>query len=140
LENSAVGRLTRRKILRFVAGTLALLSGASITAVIVAFVNDSRALKILSAALAFTSGLISLLLDGFYDPQETQHMFAGANEFMILRNKLDIERTRPNLTDVRAHETLKKLTDEYGAACKKYDPLISQRLIGFHIPIISHSP
>ena len=106
LHNAAIKRADRRKKLRFFAGMLALLSGASITAVLATFVEDSRAIKILSAVLAFASGLISLLLEGFYDPQDTQHMFSGAFEFLALRDKVDIQRRRPKLTDVEAHKAL----------------------------------
>ena len=131
LYDAANRRAQRRKMLHFTAGILALMSGGSITAVITVYAN-STGMKVVSAVLAFVSGSITLLLDGFYDVSETQQMFSGASKFMLIRERIDIERRRPTLTDAKAFDRLSKFAAEYAEISQRYESYTRHKLWHTH--------
>jgi hypothetical protein len=70
-----------------VAGILALTSAASITAVIAEFTNGLF-MKIFSGAVAFLSGIITLVVTGYLDEREILRINNGANNFLELRDRV----------------------------------------------------
>jgi hypothetical protein len=123
LLSKATDRTRLRRILHVTAGVLALLSAASITSIIAELTN-SMAVKIFSAALAFISGVITLLISTYMEERETLRMFEGAAGFMSIRDKATISADEAGVTESKAYTELRKLREEYGKCSKEFDPLI----------------
>lgn len=117
-----------RRVLHVTAGILALLSATSITAIITELTN-SMAVKVFSAAVAFISGVISLVISNYVDERDTWKMFEGAARFMSVRSNAELILSKPNVTDAE----LRKLHEEYGKCSTAFDPLI-----GFDESDLSH--
>jgi hypothetical protein len=83
----------RRRLIVF-SGLVALISGGAITAVI-SDRTDSMTVKVLSAGLAFVSGLTSLFLGTYFDEKETQKMYDGAAKYLAFRDRVKRAGTNP---------------------------------------------
>jgi hypothetical protein len=113
-------RKWRRHLIVF-SGIIALISGGAITAVI-SNLTDSMTIKVLSASLAFASGLTSLFLGTYFDDKETQKMYEGAARYLEFRDRAKRAVMKP-LSPAAAYETFAKLQEEYAKLAKDYDPL-----------------
>src|SRR6516164_7079129 len=87
LSRQAISRTKWNKRVHIASGVIALLSGGAVTAVFTEL-TSSLAVKIFAAVFAFSSGIISLVAATLFDPKETQSMFDGANQFLVLRDRL----------------------------------------------------
>jgi hypothetical protein len=112
LGRSAYRRILWAKALHVIAGVLALISGVSVTSLIAA-VSDELGVKIFAAAIAFVSGLTTLVISSYFDQKETLNILEGASHFLALRDEANVTRTRPNLTPAQAYESLDKLSRAY---------------------------
>jgi hypothetical protein len=74
------------KGLHIASGIIALFSGSAITSVVTAL-TSSLSVKILAAALAFLSGIISLFTTILFTEKETQQMFDGAAQYAAFRDR-----------------------------------------------------
>jgi membrane protein implicated in regulation of membrane protease activity len=72
-------RVRWQKILHMASGVLALISGASITAIIVEL-TSSMSVKVFSAALAFLSGVISLVVTSYFDEKRKYENLRGSQQ------------------------------------------------------------
>ena len=102
-----------RKRLNIAAGVLALLSAASITALLGDF-TTARAMKILAALFSTASGLISLLVNTGYKESEISELNLGAAGYLNLRERAHRIPLNPNIDDVQAYSSLAELQDLYG--------------------------
>jgi hypothetical protein len=116
-----------RKALNLCFGLIALLSGASITAIISDLVS-SFALKALSAAGALFSGAGSLLLTAYFDEEETNRMFVAASQFLALESKATVEKDHPGLDRLQAHMLTSRLMDEFIKASRDTDRYLPECL------------
>ena len=116
---SADRKIFWAKALHVIAGVLALISGASITSLIAA-VSDELAIKIFAAAIAFASGLTTLIISSYFDQKETLNLLEGASHFLTIRDEANVTITRPNLTPLEAYELLDKLRREYDDYTMRY--------------------
>jgi hypothetical protein len=89
LMSRAQKRTGRKKVIYVVSGSLALLSGGTASA-LVAPAADVIGVKIMAAALAFVSGVISLVTTAFFDEKETAKMNEGAGRYGELRDRADV--------------------------------------------------
>jgi hypothetical protein len=119
LGRSAYRRIFWAKVLHVLAGVLALISGASVISLIAA-VSDELGVKIFAAAIAFASGLTTLVISSYFDQKETVNILEGASHFLALRDEANVTITRPNLTPAQAYETLDKLRREYDDYTAQY--------------------
>jgi hypothetical protein len=101
-----------RKAVNLGCGLIALMSGASIAAVISEFVS-SFTVKVLSAAGALLSGSGTLLLTAYFDEEETNRMFVAAAQFLALESRATVERDHPGLSRMQAHDLTRNLMDEF---------------------------
>ena len=106
-------------MLHVLAGVLALISGASVISLIAA-VSDELGVKIFAAAIAFASGLTTLVISSYFDQKETVNILEGASHFLALRDEANVTITRPNLTPAQEYETLDKLRREYDDYTAQY--------------------
>jgi hypothetical protein len=109
-----------RRALHVTSGVLALISAASITAVIAQLTN-SLVVKVFSAVVAFLSGLITLVISAYFDEKETMKIFEGSNKFLSLRDQADLVRDRDDVTEKQAFAALEKLRVSYASYCAEYD-------------------
>jgi hypothetical protein len=105
-------RAKREKLYHTAAGALAIFSGGSVSAALSNHVS-STFFSIIGAALAFLSGLVSLITTHFFDEKVTQRIFEGAASYAGLRANAQLESVRPNLTEKQAFESLKDLLIKY---------------------------
>ena len=98
---------------------LALISGASVTSLIAA-VSEEIGVKIFAAAIAFASGLTTLVISSYFDQKETLNILEGASHFLALRDEANVTITRPNLTPAQAYESLDKLRRAYDDYTTRY--------------------
>jgi hypothetical protein len=129
LFNEAIRRDRFAKRLNVSAGVVALLSGLSATAVFAEF-TGLTIVKVLSATLAFISGIISLCASTYVDGRDVATMHKGAAAFLDLRERLLLEMARfEGAKDAsgQALLTLKKFGRDYAAASERYDRFLSKR-------------
>lgn len=89
LMTKAQKRVGRKKAIYVISGSLALLSGGTASA-LVAPAADFIGVKIMAAALAFVSGVISLVTTAFFDEKETAKMNEGGGRYGELRDRADV--------------------------------------------------
>lgn len=121
-------RSKRGRRLQFIAGSLALLSAASMTAII-ADVANSLTVKIVTALLSLASGLITLSISTFYDDRETRRISDGAAKFLALRDETDLLRKRTDMTDKQQLTAIESLHTRYAAHSGDFD---------HYIDVVSH--
>jgi hypothetical protein len=114
-----------RKILSIVAGVLALLSAASITAII-AELTSSFGVKLVSAIVAFCSGMITLCVSTYYSESETHKAYDGAAKFMALRDQANLALRRPDISEKQAFTELSGLIKAYNNTSAEYDRIIAR--------------
>ena len=125
LKSQAISRSKWQKRLHIASGVIALLSGGAITAV-VTDLTSSLQMKIFATTLAFSSGIISLVTTTLFDTKETQRMFEGAAQFLIIRDKLRaLHHRRSTLTPDQFDEALGPLRTEYNKTSADFDPLLA---------------
>ena len=114
-----------RKLLRVASGILSLLSAASIMSVIAKF-TDATGVSVLSAVLASASGIMTLLLEIYYDEKEITRMFEGAAKFLAIKDEALFTRARLEGSQNRAqlHKEYHRLEQDYNQASREYDHLI----------------
>lgn len=118
-------RTNRSKWLHVTASSLALLSSGTITTAITGLV-DKQAIQVIAAILAFTSGILSLIISTIYDAKETNRMYEGASRYAQLREKTQIALDQvASLSDNHCIEILKDLRTEYVSISGEFDPLLS---------------
>jgi hypothetical protein len=120
----ANARRQRHKRISFASGVLALISGGS-AAALLAPMGNFLELKVLSAALALSSGAISLLNTTFYDDKETARMYAGSSSYGDLRARIDVILSRPALTVAEAYRAYERFVDQSSKLNKEHDQLIN---------------
>ena len=108
-----------RKRLNITAGVLALLSAASITALLGDF-TSARAMKILAALFSTASGLISLMVNTGYKDSELSELNIGAAGYLNLRERAHRIPLNPSIDDVQAYTSLSELQDLYGELDVKF--------------------
>ena len=114
--------------LHVIAGVMALLSGAAMTGVYTELLNGIG-VKVISAVLVFSSGLVSLITNNYANSHEREAMFSGAAAFLELRERADLEAERVHATAAQLHSSVSKLRMEYTALSQKYDR---------HLPVAFH--
>jgi hypothetical protein len=120
-----------RKALNITAGVLALFSAASMTAV-VAELTSSFGVKVVSAVVAFLSGITTLLVSSFFDEKEMQKAQEGAAKFLALRDQALLAARKPDMTEKLAFAELTRLLRSYNTLSAEYDRLISSWVSGVH--------
>jgi hypothetical protein len=124
LTKQAISRTKWNRGLHLASGLIALLSGGAITAVLTEL-TSSLGVKIFAAVFAFSSGIISLVASTLFDTKETQSMFDGASQFLVLRDRLRLLVHEAWMLDAnKLFEQLKGLRAEYATAAKAYDRLL----------------
>jgi hypothetical protein len=111
------------KRLQVAGGVLALISAASITAVIAELTN-SLTVKIFSAGAGFASGLLSLLGSSYFGEDERNRIYVGAGKFLLLRDRVDGILQRPGLTEEKAFAELQKWRGDYAQYSMEFDKYI----------------
>lgn len=112
IRRALKGRSWRRTLL-FLAGALALLSGAAVVVEIGVHLKLVNEFRLLSASLALMSGVISLIIATYFEEREIHKLFEGAAKFLALREQ--------------AHSrtvSLPKLESEFIRLSDEYDPLL----------------
>lgn len=113
-----------RRVLLIIAGIMALLSGASMTAIFVELVS-STAVKVSTAVLTFGAGLINLLTNAEIIGGNYKEMYKGASEFLMLRDAVRLEGVRMEQKGLLDPGSLKKLNEKYGQLSGTYDRYIA---------------
>jgi len=109
----------RRRHLQVVLGIITALSGLAAAAVFTELLGGVF-VKLLTAIGAFLSGCITLFINSYYNTSETDKMFAGASDFLALREKIDFAQGQSNTPEQR-NSALKKFKDEYVKLSDTYD-------------------
>jgi len=126
LSSQGMSRTKWNKRLHVASGVIALFSGGAVTAVFTEL-TSSLVVKIFAAAFAFSSGIISLVASTMFDTKETQSMFDGANQYLVLRDQLGLLVHEAWLIDAKQIlDRLKKLRAEYAQASRAYDRLLNR--------------
>jgi len=124
MSSQGMSRTKWNKRLHVASGVIALFSGGAVTAVFTEL-TSSLVVKIFAAAFAFSSGIISLVASTMFDTKETQSMFDGANQYLVLRLGLLVHEAW--LIDAKQIlDRLKKLRAEYAQASRAYDRLLNR--------------
>ena len=123
LAEAAGRRSAWRRGLHLTSGVLALLSGAGITSVI-ADLTSSMTVKVLSAVVAFVSGIITLLITAYFDEKETAKIYDGSAKFLALRDQAMLAPNRPDITEKQAFAALEKLRAEHARHSLEFDRFI----------------
>src|ERR1044071_2288340 len=108
-----------RKRLNIAAGVMALLSAASITALLGDF-TSALAIKIVAAIFSTASGLISLMVNTGYKENEVAELNIGAAGYLNLRERAHRIPLDPKIDDVAAYSALGELQDLYGELDVKF--------------------
>jgi hypothetical protein len=125
LWSGAGARAHRRRMIGFSSGVIALVSGGSAAALLVPIAN-LMGVKIVSATLAFASGIITLLSASFYDDKETARMYVAAAAYGDLRDRISVVLNKPDLTLAEAHRAYVRFTEQSSKLSKDHDQLIGQ--------------
>lgn len=125
LAKAGMRRSAWRKGLHLTSGILALLSGAGISAII-AKLTTSMAVQVFSAVIAFASGLITIVMAGYFDEKETAKIYDGAGKFLALRDQAMLVLSRPDVTEKQAYSALEKIRADYAKHSQEFDRFIPQ--------------
>ncbi len=128
LFTQAADQKQKRRLLNFVAGGMAIVSGASMTAILQEWIGGAS-IKVLTPLLAVIAGFINLTSSSFFDDKDAQRMFEGAGKFLTLREKLKAAMSRPDSTDKIAHDTYVKLSEEYTKVSNEFEAFMSARVL-----------
>jgi hypothetical protein len=127
LLHQAISRTKWQKGLQIAAGTVALLSamvGAARPSGMIALLGGT---EFVAAALAFLSGIVSLVTTTLFEVRETHRMFEGAYQFLVVRDQLRTLYHRRGMLDVeRFMKALEPLRAQYDQTTKEYEPMIEQ--------------
>jgi hypothetical protein len=119
LLSQAISRTKWQKGLHIGSGTVALLSGMASTMV--------TGTQFVAAALAFLSGIVSLLTTTLFEVKETQRMFEGAYQFLVVRDRLRTLYRQRGILDVgKFMKEQEPLREQYVQISKEYDPMMEQ--------------
>jgi hypothetical protein len=127
LAEAGMRHAKAKRWLQLLAGTLALLSGTTTSAVITKFVSPTH-FSAIGAALAFGSGLISIITSNFFGEKDTARISEATAKYGELRELASLESIRPNVTDKQKYETLTKLYRTYSELDARFDHLIMSTL------------
>jgi hypothetical protein len=97
-----------RQLLHVSAGIMALFAG-TISVAISSGSPSTNTAQLISAVIAFLSGIITLLASTYFDEKETATIFDGAPKFLSLGNKCDSARENYNMTESELFATLETL-------------------------------
>lgn len=102
---AAERRYRNRRHLNFMAGLLALLCSAAVTAVLTGLVAI-LAIRYLAALSALASGLVSLINSHLHDDWQTERLFNGAAKLRAVQKAAELLRDRPLFLSLEAKATL----------------------------------
>jgi hypothetical protein len=120
LFTEAIRRESLAKKLQICAGVGTLLSGLIATAVFVEL-TSSAIVKLLSAAIAFSSGFISLFVSTYVNNKDVEIMFKGASEFLAIRDTIAFDLLRHGNDLGELLLILEQSNIKYSAISEKYD-------------------
>lgn len=123
-----------RKGLRVLSGILSLISAVSIMSVL-AKTTDATTFSILSAILAFASGLLTLILEIYYGEKDIVQMYEGAAKFLVIKEEALQIRGRPGVTANQLYKDYERLQDHYNALSREYDHHIGIKSYMFYDPM-----
>lgn len=138
LLDSGLFRSRRRKTLTIVAGVLALTSAATIAAFMTRLLGTSG-MQALSAAIALTSGTISLVVAAHYSDDEVLGRLAGASKYLALRDAVYRLAIDPDSQDKQKRKALGTLQAEYTSLDAAYSKYFTPRTGGSSRRARSHS-
>jgi hypothetical protein len=118
-------RIKWEKFLRVLSGVMALVSGASVTALIGA-TFDTTIVKIFAAAVAFASGVLGLVSSIYYDSKETAQILDIGGQFLRLRERCRVLVVNGTVTEDRGadeHNVANKEYEDYTAASDRFLPV-----------------
>jgi hypothetical protein len=118
--------VTTRRSLHVISGILALLSGSAITAIATKALSATT-WQAVSAAVAFLSGIITLVASTFLADREVQQMFELAGRFLGIREDGSSALQQPNATDTAMYEAYLSLNERYKKAAAEAAPLLPVR-------------
>ncbi len=102
---AAERRYRKRRHLNFLAGLLALLCSAAVTAVLTGLIA-LMAVRYLAALSALASGLVSLVNTHLHDDGRTERLFNGAAKLRAVQKAAELVRDRPLFIALETKATL----------------------------------
>jgi hypothetical protein len=109
LKNAEARRRGKRNV-AIACGVIALLSGTGMTAVLSPAL-DSASLKIVSAILAFLSGLLNIVLTNLFDDKETRRMDDGAGQLLAAQLQIEYFLLSRDMAPQQIQEFYGKISD-----------------------------
>lgn len=118
-------RSTINKRLQLIIGVTALISGASITAIIALFIPDTVITKAICAMLSFLSATCSLVLGIYFDEAHTRKIFEGVARYRSLL----IKAKRVLVEERNKKSAYLSLARDYQQSSAEFDRLLPARKI-----------
>ena len=106
---------------------LAFASGLSILSVLQAYLPNADIVKLIAAALAFISGIVTVISQTYFDDKEILRMFEGAAEFHAIRERLqEVLSAAKDASGESLQRTVSDIRKAYIELSKKYDDIVPE--------------